>query len=237
MTNSARRPRFWREGFTLIELLIVIVLMAILATLLIPMIDKIIQNADTSTSKAFVQRVARGAEAFKGQNNGRYPGQDDIGLLTGSTGGLYTGSQILAARLFDYPNSNIKDLTVSDKPKASSKYLEYRSDYLIAVDSKGGSIPKNSLADDSKTTNALLYFPSRLNVTAPSECYIWADNSAYVTDATAKGQFEDYCATDKHFTGEVVTRNAGGILIIGTGANDKYLETTDNDDIKSWEID
>jgi len=233
MTNFARLPRFRRDGFTLIELLIVIVLMAILSALLIPMIDKIIVNADTARSKAFVQDVARGAEAFRGQNNGRYPGQDDIGLLLGE-GGSYTGSQIIAARLFGYPNSNIEDDTVSDKPQATSKYLEYKSSHLITQSSK-----KNSLADNSRTSNALLYFPSRLNVTLPTACYIWADNSAYVTEdvATAKTRFESEYATDTHHVAGDVARNEGGILIIGTGANDKYLETTDNDDIKSWDVD
>jgi len=232
MTKTATSPRFRREGFTLMELLIVIVVMAILATLLVPTINKIIQSADNKRSQAFVQRVARAADAFKGQNNGRYPGQDDIGLLAGEEGGSYTGSQIIAARLFDYPNSNIEDATVSDKPKATSKYLEYKSYLLIEQSNK-----KNSLGDDSGTINALLYFPSRLNVTAPTACYIWADNSTYVKqDATsAKSRFENDCAKDPRQG--TFARNVGGILIIGTGANDKYLEKGDNDDIESWEID
>jgi prepilin-type N-terminal cleavage/methylation domain-containing protein len=225
---------FRREGFTLIELLIVIVVMAILATMLTPTISAVIQAADVRKSQAFVQRVARAADAFKGANNGSYPGQDDIGQLRGTTPdpGPYTGSQIIAARLFDYPDTDINKVA----PKATSRYLEYKAYLLITKSSKGSTIPKNSLADDSRTGNALLYFPSRRNVTAPTACYKWDDNSTYIKkDATsAKAAFENKCAKDPR-TG-TVARNAGGILIIGTGSNDKYLETSDNDDVKSWEI-
>ena len=236
MTKHTISPMFRREGFTLIELLIVIVVMAILAAILVPTINKIIISADNSQSKAFVQRVARAADAFKGDDiSGRYPGQDDVGLLKGTTpeAGPYTGSQIVAARLFDYPDSDIIDAA----PKATSKYLEYKSYLLINRTSTGRTIPANSLADDSSTSNALLYFPSRLNVTAPKDCYKWADNSTYVSETGAQTQFTNKCITDPRFGG-TVARNAGGVLIIGTGANDTYLESgDDNDDVQSWEID
>ena len=229
MTKTAISTMFRREGFTLIELLIVIVVMAILATLLVPTINKIILIVDNRNSEAFVQRVARGADAFKDANNGKYPGQDDIGLLKGTTpeAGPYTGSQIIAARLFNYPDSEI----TLDAPQASSKYLEYKS-YLL-IEQSG---MKNSLADDSATPNALLYFPSRRNVTVPSDCYKWADNSTYISQdaASAQAEFNGNCIKDPR---DGRARNAGGILIIGTGINDTYLETSDNDDIKSWEID
>jgi len=233
MTKRMISPMFRREGFTLIELLIVIVVMAILATLLVPTINKIIKSADNRKSQAFVLRVANAAGAFKGQNNGRYPGQDDIGRLKGTTPtpGPYTGSQIIAARLFGYPDTEINAVA----PKATSKFLDYKLHLLIKQ-----SGMRNSLADDSSTANALLYFPSRLNVTAPSACYKWADNSVYVTQDTssAKTEFNSKCIVDKRHGG---ARNAGGILIIGTGANDVYLEPSDNydvnDDVKNWKVD
>ncbi|MCP4375238.1 MAG: type II secretion system protein, partial [bacterium] len=162
MTKTRISPRLRHEGFTLIELLIVIVVISILALMLTPTINKILVKADNRKSQAYVVKVTRAAEAYKGDNNGRYPGQDDALQLTGS-GGPYTGSQVLAARLFDYPDTDIQDATLSDAPRAKSTYLEYKSYLLISQSSTGASIPKNSLGDDSKTLNALLYFPSRPN--------------------------------------------------------------------------
>jgi prepilin-type N-terminal cleavage/methylation domain-containing protein len=220
-------------GFTLIELLVVIVVIAILTTILVPVINKAIQRADNASSQAFVTEVATAAGKFKDDHNGKYPGQDDIGQLTGSSPvGPYTGSQILAARLFDYPDTQIKTTL---NPTASSKYLTYESDRLISISSKNAPIPQNSLADASRTANALLYFPSRLNVTppTPTECYKWNDNRVYVKFKTsaAQSEFEKNSSKDRR-TG--LARQAGGMLIIGTGGNDIYQEPDNNDDVTSW---
>ncbi len=236
MARSAKSSVCRREGFSLLELLIVVVILSILATIVVISINSG-GSSNEPRALAFVQEVTRAAEMFKGENNGRYPGQDDIGLLKGSApdGGPYTGSQILASKLFGYTHADI----ASDAPKATSKYLEYKSHLLINKASSGRGIPKNSLADNSQSPNALLYFPSRLNVTAPSECYKWDDNSIYISKdaASARREFDEKCITDSKFTAPNNTRNPGGILIIGTGANDMYLESKDNDDIKSWDTD
>jgi len=235
MTKPAIRFLPRRDGFTLIELLIVIVILAILATILVPVINKVIQSADVAKSKAFVQDVASACAAFKGENNGKYPGQDDPGMLKGSVGGPYTGSQILAARLFGYPDAEINNAA----PKASTKYLEYKLSRLINRSSKGQSIPRNSMGDDSSTANALLYFPSRIrgSESEPTDCYKWADNSEYVSQTGAQAVFNsDDCIRDGRTGG---ARNPGGILIIGTGPNDMYFESgagIENDDIRSWDL-
>jgi len=235
MARSAIFPVCRREGFSLLELLIVVVILVIISVGIVVVNCNRVHEDGYNRSEAFVWEVASATDKFKSENNGRYPGQDDIGQLKGTApqAGPYTGSQILAARLFGYEDSDIN----SDAPKAKSLYLEYKSNLLISKSSAGRSIPKNSLADNSQSANALLYFPSRLNVTAPSECYKWDDNSIYISkDAvSARQEFDKNCITDPRFTAPNNARNPGGVLIIGTGANDMYLESDDNDDIKSWD--
>lgn len=230
MTRTAIFPRAGRDGFTLIELLIVIVIMAILATMFVPVINKALQSADNARSKSFVQEVAGACKQFKGEHDAKYPGQDDLGILKGSDDGSYTGSQILASRLFGYPETEISMAS----PNAKSKYLGYKLSRLISKSSKGVAIAANSLGDESSTVNALLYFPSRLNKIAPTDCYKWADSSEYVSQAGAQTVFTADCITDQRTN---IARDPGGMLIIGTGGNDMYLEQgAGNDDIRSWEI-
>ena len=233
MARSAIFPVCRREGFSLLELLIVVVILVIITVGIVVVNSNLVHSRAHSRSEWFIQEVRSARETFKGENNGMYPGQDDPGLLKGSPGGLYTGSQMLASRLYGYPHTEI----LSNNPNASARYLQYRVDLLIDRSSKGTAIAKNSLADNSSTSNALLYFPSRLRETAATECYKWGDSSQYVTKAGAQTVFNKECITDQRVPGGNVARDPGGILIIGTGGNDMYLESADNDDIRSWDAD
>jgi len=237
MTNRTvrcyRRPR----GFTLIELLIVIIILAILTTILVPAVMNMIKLADNAKARAFVQEVGMSARTYAGQHNQRYPGQDDIGQLTGSDGPdnvQYTGSQILAARLFGYVDAQISR---SHPTGITNEYLAYKAHMLMTDSGR-----PNTLADNSGTAKPLLYFPSRLGVSTPGECYKWADNSVYAGGGTSNKVFTAY-ATSKlpKVDDKEIAQSEGEFLIIGTGPNDKYLESgedsEDNDDNKSWEID
>jgi Tfp pilus assembly protein PilE len=240
MTKITKSTVFRREGFSLFELVIVIVVIVILLLLLFPPTSTPHTGSDYSRSRAFLQQVASAAEMFKSENNGMYPGQSDLGLLKGTSpqSGPYTGSQILAASLFGYPYSEINS-PPANGPNATSKYLQYKSYLLINESSTGESIPNNSLGDDSKTINALLYFPSRLNVTTPNECYKWDDNSDYISKKVAKArmEFNKNCIRNPKLNTPDKARIIGGILMIGTGGNDMYLEPNDNDDITNWPMD
>lgn len=240
MTKTSKSTVFWREGFSLLELVVVLVVVVILFSLLLPSRHTDPLPSDQRRSLAFVMEVAHAAEMFKGENNGMYPGQGDPEPLKGTAPqpGPYTGSQILAARLFGYPYSEINS-TPANGPNATGKYLRYMPSYLINESSTGESIPMNSLTDGSRTPNALLYFPSRLNVTTPNECYKWNDNSDYIRKnfALAKSEFDQNYIKGLKFRDGTVARKIGGILIIGAGVNNMYLEPNDNDDFTNWSID
>ena len=84
MAKTAISLRFQREGFGLVELLVVIVVVALLVVFLVPVVFKSSSEHHPPKSMAFVHRVVRATDAFKGENNGMYPGQSEPELLTGS---------------------------------------------------------------------------------------------------------------------------------------------------------
>ena len=217
------------RGFTLIELLVVIVILAILATIIAWAMRP---GIGEPRARAFLQEVSMAAMSYASANNGRFPGQDDPGQLAGSTpAGPYTGSQILAARLFGYADDQIAR---AHPDGITNKYLSHKQHLLITDSGR-----PNSLADHSGTPRPLLYYPSRLGETTPLGCYKWADNSAYVGASSNSGKFSDYSTVNiKQTGGQTLNtpRNEGQFLLIGTGPNDRYFETdTENDDNKNWD--
>jgi len=226
MTNRTALYDPSHKGFTLVELLIVMIILAILSTIVVPAVMKAIALADDHKAKAYLHEVGLSAAQYAGANNQRYPGQDDIGQLVGSSPpGPYTGSQILAARLFGYPDNQI---TQAHPSGITNNYMAFEVNLLITASGR-----RNSLADNSKTAKPLLYYPSRRGETTPLGCYKWADNSAYAGGGTSNARFTSY-ATSR--LGNNIARNEGRFLLIGTGANDKYFETgSNNDDHKNWE--
>ena len=68
----ARRGRPRRAGFTLIEILVVIVVIAILATLVAPNIFRHVGEAKDATAKSQIEMLGAALDAFR-LDNGRYP--------------------------------------------------------------------------------------------------------------------------------------------------------------------
>ena len=65
-------PRFPRAGFTLIEVLVVVVMIAILATLVAPNVFRHVGGAKRSTAKSQVEMIGAALDAFR-LDVGRYP--------------------------------------------------------------------------------------------------------------------------------------------------------------------
>jgi prepilin-type N-terminal cleavage/methylation domain-containing protein len=172
MRSGTTCPR--RAGFTLVELLVVMAILMILGGILLPWITKAVQFGTSVGSAAFLSSAAQATRVFNNEE-GYFPGQKNPGLLKGS-GGTYTGSQLLAARLFGYPDGDIS----SSAPSANSTYLEYKAHLLLPSSNAVTNNNNNSLADASKTPHPLLYWPSRLGGTTAEQCYKWHDNSEYI---------------------------------------------------------
>jgi prepilin-type N-terminal cleavage/methylation domain-containing protein len=113
MVLSNIKPRNNERGFTIVELLIVIVVIAILATITIVAYSGITSRANNTKAQAQAASVQKVAEAFNA-DNGRYPaslaeftagslstklpsGVTVISGLAGTSGTVFTGTDPLIA--------------------------------------------------------------------------------------------------------------------------------------------
>ena len=79
--RSVARQRPVRSGFTLIEILVVIVVIAILATLVAPNIFQHVGAAKGATAKSQIEMLGAALDAYR-LDNGRYPTSDQgLGAL------------------------------------------------------------------------------------------------------------------------------------------------------------
>lgn len=70
--RAGRRPGSIRRGFTLIEILVVIVVIAILATLVAPNIFQHVGAAKDATAKSQIEMLGAALDAYR-LDNGKYP--------------------------------------------------------------------------------------------------------------------------------------------------------------------
>ena len=71
MRSAARRP-FSRSGFTLVEILVVIVVIAILATLVAPNVFRHVGSARDATARSQIEMLGAALDAYR-LDHGRYP--------------------------------------------------------------------------------------------------------------------------------------------------------------------
>src|SRR5882672_7614978 len=75
ITFGRRDRHGLRSGFTLIEILVVIVVIAILATLVAPNIFQHVGAAKTATAKSQIEMLGAALDAYR-LDNGRYPSSE-----------------------------------------------------------------------------------------------------------------------------------------------------------------
>jgi len=224
-----------RSAFTLIELLVVIAIIGLLATLFLPALGVIKDRARAAKAQARIMELSQGCNMFK-RATGYYPGQLDSDQLAGSTpAGPYTGSQVLAACMFEYSYDKIGDADSG----ATEGYASLSPSDLISVESRRNTISDRFGSSVANGAMALLYYPSRLGVTGLNQ-YKEGDNAAYTggvnwpTAGATKGanDFEKYITSQKiSGVNSTTPYNDGEFLLMAAGSDREYGTAYD---VKNW---
>ena len=249
-TMHRLRRRRGESGFTLAELLIVIVIIGLLMSILTPTITAIMQQVYTANSLARINEVANGATVFK-EEWGKYPGQDDYKKHSEPAGGSwsysYTGSQVLAARMFGlYDDGHANPYHVFDNGdlgdlQPTSKYAPYAPDMLKTILGDDDKKHYLTISDGFPKARALCYYMSAQGIGVDQ--FHYEQNDVYTggekTSDTGKKTFRSFQTMiveprlNPDIYGEVsdAAVNDGGFLLIGPGKDGEFFTT---DDVKNW---
>lgn len=203
------------RGFTLIELLVVIAIIGLLATLFLPALGVIKDRAKAAKARVRIMELLQGCSMYK-RDTGYYPGQLYPDELTGSNGS-YTGSQVLAACMFNY---RYADINKAD-PGATEGHASLNPSDLIFLKRQ------NTLSDRFGSSVAsgampLLYYPSRLGVSGLDQ-YKEGDNSLYTAGTWTGTAFRQYIKSTKILgAGSTTPHNDGEFLLIAAGSDREY---------------
>jgi len=214
-------------GFTLIELLVVISILILLVTLLMPAFQAAKNAVYNARSKTRLAELSTGAEQYAQNNRNLYPGQLYPDVLTGN-GGPYTGSQVLAASLFNYRYQDIGNVNRT----LESKYAPVDQDDMITV---GSGNRTNSISDRFPRTPpmAVCYYPARPGV-AGTDQFKEGDNTAYTSGSSwVGGNFTVYIRDNRFDSSSSAgPYNSGSYILLAAGIDGKYGTL---DDVRNFE--
>jgi prepilin-type N-terminal cleavage/methylation domain-containing protein len=248
MAENAKRtsPTPVGQAFTLVELLVVIVIIVVLIGILAPAIMRAMNMIEVAKTQARIAELSQAINSFH-EAKTYYPGQRDRDLWSGT----YTGSQVLAANLFDYDYASITALA----PLLSHRFVRPLVEYTYTtvggnavvtgiVHRKSGLFdPRQVSTDFSQDARpnsisdllgtrpmAILYYPSRETAVGLNQ-YVMNDNLAYLVPATtswSNATFQQYITDTRSGSAPY---NQGRFLLIGAGVDRRYGTT---DDVKNW---
>lgn len=105
------------RGVTLIELMVVVMVLAIIASIAVPSYRGYIRRAQRADAKVELMRVRSSQEKFFLQNN-RYADQDEFDNLPADGGLGFTGISEHGHYTIDLPNSTATTFTARARPAA-----------------------------------------------------------------------------------------------------------------------
>jgi hypothetical protein len=145
--------------------MIVVAIIAVLAVFLIPSLMFVRERTLALEMEMRVRELDKGARDYKEENR-YFPGQ-----LERAQWRFFTGSQVLAAVLFDYGYKQIQ----TPDPLVTNDYVEIDEGDLFAYKFK-----PNSLSDrHPRKSMPILYYPCIPDVYTGVDQYEHADNAAY----------------------------------------------------------
>ena len=226
------------KGFTLIELLVVIGIILLLATLLIPTVQTIITQTYATKSAVRVRAFHDGALAYQ-QATRFLPGEKKDTNVPGGSGvpriamanGDITGSQVLAACLFNIEYANI-NVDYSQEANAetlvdSSAYTPFKPEYLTTY---AGAT--NSLSDGfpGEKAKAICYYLASNNAAYVGKIsqFRFTDNAKYMVPpyqisdpAISQASLEAWVQDREPAPNQIL--NNGKFLLIAPGVNRGYI--------------
>lgn len=229
------------RAFTLIELMVVVMILSLLMTILIPTIGPMLQSIQKAKTRARIISLQGAADSYQAQH-GMYPGQEDLDIWGASEevagDPKYTGTQVLAAHLFDYyddtpgatdPYANCN----LDNPEPKTSYGHYEPgmlDDFPPVSGTGDDI-KNCISDTFSTPHPIVYYPSGSGQ-GPAQ-FAYALNQQ-LTGKGRASKFTSFITDDSLRTpsgaSETPFKN-GMFLLISPGPDSAFFT---EDDIKNW---